>query len=88
MKVLIDKSFDKDVKKVKSKKVLEKLAEVIEQVKESNSVDNLKGLKKLRGHNYYYRIRMGNYRIGVSINNATIEFIRFLPRKDIYKLFP
>ena len=88
MKVLIDKSFDKDIKKVKSKKVLEKLAETIELVKESNSLDNLKGLKKLRGHSSYYRIRMGNYRIGVSINNATVEFIRFLPRKDIYKLFP
>ena len=46
MKVLIERFVDKDVKKVKSKKVLEKLAEVIEQVKESNSVDNLKGLKK------------------------------------------
>ena len=35
-----------------------------------------------------YRIRLGDYRIGIEIQKDTIIFTRFLHRKDIYKFFP
>ena len=35
-----------------------------------------------------FRIRLGNYRIGIVRNGVAIEFVRFLDRKDIYKYFP
>ncbi|WP_202807006.1 type II toxin-antitoxin system RelE family toxin [Planktothrix agardhii] len=45
-------------------------------------------LKKLQGYDTFYRIRLGNYRIGIELNEDTIIFTRFLHRKDIYKFFP
>ena len=54
-------------------------------------VDNIKAIKnikKLKGHHDFYRIRIGDYRIGLESKNKTIELIRFLHRKDIYKYFP
>ena len=88
MNVLIDKTFEKDTKKIKDKKLLERIADIIEQVQACDSSDDIKKLKKLRGTHRYFRIRLGNYRIGLSIQENTVDFIRFLPRKDIYKYFP
>ncbi len=88
MNVRIDKSFEKDIKKVKDKKLLTKIADTIEQVQVAISSNEIKNIKKLKGSNSYYRIRIGNYRIGVVIEGDAIDFIRFLPRKDIYKYFP
>ncbi len=89
MNVRIDKSFEKDTKKIKDQKLLTtKIADTIEQVQACNSSDEIKNMKKLKGSHDYFRIRIGNHRIGISIEGDTIDFIRFLPRKDIYKYFP
>ena len=47
-------------------------------------------LKKLVGYQEYYRIRFGNYRVGLRIDleNNVVEFRRVLHRKDIYRKFP
>ena len=88
MKVRVDKSFEKDVKKIKGKKLFTRIADTIEQVQTAINTDEIKNIKKLKGSNSYYRIRIGSYRIGISIEGDKVDFIRFLPRKDIYKYFP
>ena len=45
-------------------------------------------LKKLKGFKTAYRIRIGDYRIGVFIDGDIVEFARVVHRKDIYRLFP
>ena len=52
------------------------------------NLDSLKGVKKLHGHFFAYRIRIGDYRLGFFKENETIILVRFLKRADIYKLFP
>lgn len=88
MNVRIDKSFEKDIRKIKDKKLLAKIANTIEQVQTVINSDGIKNIKKLKGSNNYYRIRIGNYRIGISIEGDMVDFIRFLSRKDIYTYFP
>jgi len=47
-------------------------------------------LEKMSGYKDKYKIRSGNYRIGLTIhsNKKIIEFSRVAHRKDIYKIFP
>ncbi len=47
-------------------------------------------VEKLTGYQEYYKIRFGNYRVGLRIDSAdqVIEFRRALHRKDIYREFP
>jgi mRNA interferase RelE/StbE len=45
-------------------------------------------LSRLKGYNNFYKIRVGDYRIGVYLDNEKIEFIRVMHRKDIYRYFP
>jgi mRNA interferase RelE/StbE len=88
VKVDFRDSFAKDLKAVKIKGLLKKVQEVIETVEETDSVAKLSNLKKLKGGGNYFRIRIGDYRIGLALENDTVIFVRCLNRKDIYKQFP
>jgi mRNA interferase RelE/StbE len=43
----------------------------------------------MEGFKNYYRIRMGDYRVGIELENSTtIRIIIVEHRKNIYKVFP
>lgn len=88
MKTLYEKSFLKDIEKVKDKKILDRLSETIDSIKSATALRDLKNIKKLSGHSDAFRIKMGDYRIGFFFENETVIFSRFLNRKDIYNYFP
>jgi mRNA interferase RelE/StbE len=88
MQVKIDKSFQKDTRKIKDKLLLNKIAAVISEVQKTENINQIKNLKKLKGSAESYRIKLGDYRLGIIISGSSFEFIRCLNRKDIYKYFP
>jgi len=88
MIVKIDRCFEKDADKIKDKNLLFAIADCIESIGKANSIRSIKNIKKLKGSGYFYRIRIGDYRIGLEIKNETADLIRILHRKDIYKFFP
>jgi mRNA interferase RelE/StbE len=88
MQVRIDKSFRKDVKKVTDKRVLKRIALIIRQVQQAEDISRINNIKKLTGSKDHYRIRIGDYRVGLIISENSVDFIRFLHRRDIYKFFP
>ena len=88
MKVEFKSSFMKDLKKIKQKQLQSQIRELIEKVESSANITELENMKKLSGSDVYYRIRLGDYRTGLKIENNTVYFVRFLHRKDIYRYFP
>jgi mRNA interferase RelE/StbE len=88
MQIVYTSSFLKSIKKIKNIELLEKIESAIENIKVANSIDAISNIKKLSGHKTYYRIRIGEYRIGVEILDELVEFVQFDHRKDIYKKFP
>lgn len=81
-------SFQRDLKKFKNKQLLDQVREIIVKVEEIESLLEMPNIKKLGKSGGYYRIRTGDYRIGIREQNRIVTFIRFLHRKDIYKYFP
>lgn len=47
-------------------------------------------VQKLTGYPDYYKIRFGDYRVGLQLDAATeqITFLRVLHRREIYRRFP
>jgi mRNA interferase RelE/StbE len=88
VKVGFRDSFTKDLRGVKTKGLLGRVREVIEAAEKADSLAELSNLKKLKGGGNYFRVRVGEYRLGLALENDTIVFVRFLNRKDIYKHFP
>jgi mRNA interferase RelE/StbE len=86
MILLIDRSFEKDAKKL-PKEVQLKLKEIINLIQQSSNFSELNA-EKLAGSKDAYRIRLGNYRIGIYKEDNTIILSRVLNRKEIYRYFP
>jgi mRNA interferase RelE/StbE len=88
MQVFYEKSFLKDIKKINDKNIANKLKKILNKFEEEANLTTFLNVKKLKGFDNFYRIKIGNYRLGFKYENESIEVIRFLHRKDIYKLFP
>ncbi len=88
MKVSIDRSFEKDTDRIRDSVLLNKIADCIEEIQSAANTKQIRNLKKLKGGSIYYRIRIGNYRIGLVIEDHVATFVRFLHRKEIYDYFP
>jgi mRNA interferase RelE/StbE len=88
LKTAFRDSFARDLKAVQDKKLLQRVQAAIESVEKADSLTDLPNLKKLKGAKNYFRLRLGDHRLGIALLNDTIVFVRLLDRKDIYKYFP
>ncbi|HKO97248.1 MAG TPA: type II toxin-antitoxin system RelE/ParE family toxin [Pyrinomonadaceae bacterium] len=88
MKVAFRESFLRDLRAIKDQGVLRRIRECIDSVEQVNKPSDLSNLKKLKAQGQYYRIRIGEHRVGLKIEGEIVTFIRVLNRKDIYKYFP
>lgn len=88
MKIEFLEKFNKDLSKIKDKSVTAAVLATIEDVENSDHISSIKNIKKLVGFKSAYRIRIGDFRIGIFITTQTVEFARIVHRKEIYKVFP
>ncbi len=89
MRLEFRKSFIKDLKKRKSDKaLLKRVKHIILEVEEAQDTNKIKNLKKLKSQGNHYRIRLGDFRLGLVIEGDIARFVRFLHRGDIYRYFP
>jgi mRNA interferase RelE/StbE len=88
MKLKVQKPFEKDILNIRNKKLAAQINAVLQQLETCKSISEIKHLKKLAASGNYYRIRVGNYRMGIKIVKDEILLLRFMDRKDIYKYFP
>ena len=61
---------------------------VFQKIPNEPSITEIRNLKKIKGHKDAYRIKLGDYRIGIFIKEDTITFSRVLHRKEVYRYFP
>ena len=88
MKIAFKESFLKDVKALKNNTLRKRVRAAIEQIEHAAQLSDIRNLKKLRGEDTFYGIRVGDYRLGVTLQKDTIIFIRCLHRRDIYRYIP
>jgi len=81
-------SFWRDVKKIIDPALWKQVEQAILSVQQAQTIKDIPRLKKMKGHTIYYRIKVGRYRIGVTIEGNLATFARCLPRKDFYKYYP
>jgi mRNA interferase RelE/StbE len=89
VKFRIERSFDRDIDGIKDKKLLRKLQAFISTIENADTIQEIPHLKKIEGYKSYYRMRIGDHRLGMeAISNKEVVLLRFLHRKDIYRYFP
>lgn len=82
-------SFVRDLKKLKKTSLYSEIETLVFQtIPAYQDIYEINELKKIKGHENAYRIRVGDYRIGVFIQQDKVTFSRVLHRRDIYRYFP
>ena len=88
MKIIFRRSFAKDLKKIRRKSLRQEVQAVIEQIEQITNLYDMPNVKHLTSDGPYYRIRIGDYRLGLMMEEDTVTCVRFLHRRDIYGYFP
>ncbi|GIK55150.1 MAG: hypothetical protein BroJett015_08130 [Chloroflexota bacterium] len=88
MNVEFRQSFVRDLRRIRDRQLADRVQEVIEQLEQADSLLELVNVKAIRGHDQYFRIRIGDFRLGLFLEADTAVLVRFLHRKDIYRYFP
>jgi len=86
VKIIFRRSFAKDLKKIRQNAILQEVQAVLEQIEQSASLHDIPNVTHLTSEGPYYRIRIGDYRLGLFVEDEAITFVRFLHRRDIYTL--
>ena len=71
-------------------KIQERIEPIVFRQLKSENPFNLGYLEKMKGYPNKYKIRVGDYRIGITIEKKSKTLIcqRIAHRKEIYRIFP
>lgn len=87
MKVIASKQFGKDLKKCPAD-IQQKFVQVYDEMISCKTLQRISGVKKLTGFKTFYRVRLGNFRLGFEMTDEHILLLHLLHRKEIYRFFP
>jgi mRNA interferase RelE/StbE len=88
VKLIFKNSFLKDAQRLKERALALRVKDTIEAIERAENLSEIANLKPLTGFTGYYRVRVGDYRVGLRVDGDTIVLIRLLHRKEIYRFFP
>ena len=88
MRVEFLEKFNKDLDDIRISFVKKAIERVILEAEAVTGIHQMRNVKKMSGSKIAYRIRIGDYRIGIYCENGVIQFARVANRKDIYRVFP
>ncbi len=88
MKVRFKESFARDLTAIKDKPLLARIRAVIENIEKAESLADAASLKRLHSTGACYRIRVGDYRVGLAVEEGVVVFVRALHHRDVYRYFP
>lgn len=88
MIITATKSFNKDISRLRDKKIARKVEEIISHLEKAKTITEISNVKKMEGAHNAYRIRIGDYRLGLYLIAGSVHLTIFAHRKDIYKVFP
>ena len=89
MRAAYQTSFEKDLEKLRGNQmVLDRIADAIRNVDAADNIQAIRNIKRVQSKKSCYRIRVGDYRIGVTIEADLVTYYRCLHRREIYRYFP
>jgi mRNA interferase RelE/StbE len=88
MQLKIERKFLKDVEALSEKGIKKQIAIVVERLKDAENLKEIVQIKPMQGAVGYYRIRIGDYRMGLKMEDGVVILLRIKHRKEIYRVFP
>ena len=80
-------SFFRDVKKLPIE-LHTQIKNIIDTFDAAASLREIPDIKKLKGHQTAYRVKLNHYRLCFYFENGEATLVRFLHRNEVYRSFP
>ena len=82
-------SFIRDLKRLRSATIRRRLERAIGTIEAAADITAIPGMVRITATGEpHYRIRIGDYRLGIALDGDVVVLVRFLHRRDIYRFFP
>jgi mRNA-degrading endonuclease RelE of RelBE toxin-antitoxin system len=89
MQVKYREAFLRDLKKLKKQAIYQEVYEIVfTALPQAKTLQDIPRCKALEGYPKRYRIRVGDYRIGLHLEGQTLQVMRVLHRREFYRYFP
>ena len=88
MKVEPTRLFRRDVRNIGSADLRHRVEQIIEELIAASSITEVRNGRRMTARGEHYRFRIGQYRLGVTIDGDVAVLRRFLPRGELYRYFP
>ena len=88
MEIRYHAQFNRDLRRLRNQSLAQSIEQIISELKAASSLTDVRGVRRLRGEGRHYRIRIGEYRLGITQDGDTIILRRLLHRSEIYRNFP
>lgn len=88
MEIRYHVQFNRDLRRLRNPSLAQSVEQIISELKAASSLIDVRGVIRLRGEGLHYRIRIGEYRLGITQDGNGIILRRLLHRSEIYRNFP
>ena len=88
MEVRYHRRFDRDLGRIRDRALSRSVEQVIEELKAASNITDVRNVVKMVGWERHYRIRVGNYRLGLEMDGDVAILTRFRHRREFYRYFP
>ena len=88
METRFDAGFNRDLRRIRNSDLRRRIGQAIQNVQSASTISEVPGIRRLRARGNFYRIRVGDYRIGLEVEGSAAILQRFGHRSVIYRDFP
>ncbi|MCY3507326.1 MAG: type II toxin-antitoxin system RelE/ParE family toxin [Chloroflexi bacterium] len=88
MRVEYTPAFARDLKRERNAELKRRVERRIEELKAATAITDVTRAVRVTAPGRYYRIRLGDFRLGFALVGDRVVLLRFMHRRDIYRYFP
>ena len=89
MKLEPSARFVRDMRQVRIPDLRRGVERKIEALESAATIREVSGVRRVRSSSgRAYRIRIGDYRLGIEVEGSVVVLVRFLHRREFYRVFP
>ena len=88
MEIRFRPRFNRELRRTRNPNLRRRVEHATEDVKTASAVSEISGIRRLSASGNFYRIRVGDYRIGVEVEDDVVILARFGHRREFYRSFP
>ena len=87
MKLEYRAAFARDLRRARNLELLRRLDRILNELKAASTIEEVRGVRRMVGRSNSFRIRVGSYRLGITVEGDVVTLVRFLPRDEVYRHF-